>query len=187
MGPRMHGTEVIPVRGRGRIRVSAGPSRALAIAAPLTLMGLGARLGAGQRGTRPNAGAAGAGRRSRARRAGSRSGQRGRRFGPGVASSVRCRAGWSRRHGNSPGGDCATPESAVIGTGVPGPTVATLPRDLSPWGMFMAADNVVKAVMIGLVVASLVTWTVWLAKSMELLIEKRRARAPWAWCWARAI
>src|SRR5690606_13642933 len=37
---------------------------------------------------------------------------------------------------------------------------ASLPHDLSPWGMFMAADWVVKAVMIGLAFASLVTWTV---------------------------
>ena len=40
---------------------------------------------------------------------------------------------------------------------------ATLPQDLSPWGMFMQADIVVKAVMIGLAFASLVTWTIWLA------------------------
>ncbi len=47
--------------------------------------------------------------------------------------------------------------------------IAVLPRDLSPWGMFMNADVVVKAVMVGLVVASFVTWTVWLAKTIELL------------------
>lgn len=46
--------------------------------------------------------------------------------------------------------------------------VSTLPHDLSPWGMFMAADWVVKAVMIGLALASLATWTIWLAKSIEL-------------------
>ncbi|PDT89628.1 tonB-system energizer ExbB [Bradyrhizobium sp. Y36] len=45
---------------------------------------------------------------------------------------------------------------------------ALLPRNLSPWGMFLGADIVVKTVMTGLVVASLVTWTVWLAKSIEL-------------------
>ncbi|MCP3472771.1 tonB-system energizer ExbB [Bradyrhizobium sp. CCGUVB1N3] len=45
---------------------------------------------------------------------------------------------------------------------------ALLPRNLSPWGMFLSADIVVKAVMIGLVCASLVTWTVWLAKTVEL-------------------
>ena len=50
-----------------------------------------------------------------------------------------------------------------------------LPHDLSPWGMFLAADIVVKAVMIGLAFASLVTWTVWLAKSLELAGAKRRA------------
>lgn len=51
-----------------------------------------------------------------------------------------------------------------------------LPRDLSPWGMFMQADIVVKAVMIGLLLASVVTWTVWLAKTFELMIAKRRLR-----------
>jgi biopolymer transport protein ExbB len=50
---------------------------------------------------------------------------------------------------------------------------ALLPRNLSPWGMFMNADIVVKAVMVGLALASLVTWTVWLSKTVEL----RRATA----------
>ena len=49
-----------------------------------------------------------------------------------------------------------------------------LPHDLSPWNMFMSADIVVKAVMIGLAFASVVTWTVWLAKSLELTWAKRR-------------
>ncbi|MET3789843.1 tonB-system energizer ExbB [Aquamicrobium terrae] len=53
----------------------------------------------------------------------------------------------------------------------------TLPHDLSPWGMFMAADWVVKAVMLGLAFASLVTWTVWLAKSLELAGSKARLRS----------
>jgi biopolymer transport protein ExbB len=55
-----------------------------------------------------------------------------------------------------------------------------LPRNLSPWGMFTSADVVVKAVMVGLAVASLVTWTVWLAKIIELrratTAAKRRLR-----------
>jgi biopolymer transport protein ExbB len=42
--------------------------------------------------------------------------------------------------------------------------------------MFLNADIVVKAVMIGLAFASLVTWTVWLAKTIELALAKRRAR-----------
>ena len=57
---------------------------------------------------------------------------------------------------------------------------ALLPRNLSPWGMFMGADIVVKAVMIGLAFASLITWTVWLAKTIELRrqasLAKRRVR-----------
>jgi biopolymer transport protein ExbB len=51
-----------------------------------------------------------------------------------------------------------------------------LPRNLSPWGMFLNADIVVKAVMIGLAFASLVTWTVWLAKTIELSGQQRLAR-----------
>jgi biopolymer transport protein ExbB len=42
--------------------------------------------------------------------------------------------------------------------------------------MFMAADIVVKAVMTGLALASVLSWTVWLAKSLELLGAKRGAR-----------
>lgn len=52
-----------------------------------------------------------------------------------------------------------------------------LPRDLSPWGMFMAADIVVKAVMIGLAFASVLTWTIWFAKAIELMAARRRMAA----------
>jgi biopolymer transport protein ExbB len=51
-----------------------------------------------------------------------------------------------------------------------------LPRDLSPWGMFLNADAVVKAVMVGLAIASLITWTVALAKGLELVAARRRLR-----------
>jgi biopolymer transport protein ExbB len=54
---------------------------------------------------------------------------------------------------------------------------AALPRDLSPWGMFQSADVVVKGVLILLAVASVVTWTIWLAKTFEIVVAKRRARA----------
>ena len=52
-----------------------------------------------------------------------------------------------------------------------------LPRDLSPWGMFMAADMVVKAVMVGLAFASVLTWTIWFAKAVELMFARRRLHA----------
>jgi biopolymer transport protein ExbB len=57
---------------------------------------------------------------------------------------------------------------------------AELPRDLSPWGMFLGADPLVKAVLIGLAFASVVTWTVWLAKTVELVIARRRVNADLA-------
>jgi biopolymer transport protein ExbB len=53
---------------------------------------------------------------------------------------------------------------------------ATLPRDLSPWGMFLNAVLPVKIVMVGLAIASLATWTVMLAKIIELWAAKRSAR-----------
>jgi biopolymer transport protein ExbB len=53
---------------------------------------------------------------------------------------------------------------------------ATLPRDLTPLGMFRSADIVVKAVMLGLIFASVLTWTIWLAKSIELMSARRRLR-----------
>ncbi len=51
-----------------------------------------------------------------------------------------------------------------------------LPHDLSPWGMFKAADWVVKSVMLGLAFASLATWTVWLAKTIEIACARARAK-----------
>ena len=63
----------------------------------------------------------------------------------------------------------ALAQNAIVGT-------AALPRDLTPWGMFMNADEVVKAVLIGLAFASVVTWTVWLAKTVEIVFAKRRVR-----------
>jgi len=50
-------------------------------------------------------------------------------------------------------------------------------RELSPWSMFLSADILVKAVMIGLAFASLVTWTVFLAKMIELSLVQRKLRA----------
>ena len=69
--------------------------------------------------------------------------------------------------------------SDAVATPVPSsPGVAlTLPRDLSPWGMFMAADMVVKAVMVGLAFASVLTWTIWFAKAIELMMVRRRMQA----------
>jgi biopolymer transport protein ExbB len=63
-----------------------------------------------------------------------------------------------------------------------------LPRDLTPWGMFMSADIVVKAVMIGLLLASVLTWTIWLAKLLELAGARRGlARAHEVLASARAL
>ena len=77
----------------------------------------------------------------------------------------------------------AAPSEPGIAPPAPGAAIGNepaitlaLPHDLSPWGMFMNADIVVKAVMAGLAFASLVTWTIWVAKSLEILGGKLRAR-----------
>ena len=80
----------------------------------------------------------------------------------------------------------AAPDApAALATHAPPPAATPivsvgLPRDLSPWGMFLNADIVVKIVMVGLIFASFVTWTVWLAKSLELWRARREAGAALA-------
>jgi biopolymer transport protein ExbB len=49
-----------------------------------------------------------------------------------------------------------------------GKSGATPQREFSPWTMFLSANAVVKAVMLGLVFASLVTWTIFIAKTLQL-------------------
>ncbi|MCA6119714.1 tonB-system energizer ExbB [Bradyrhizobium sp. WSM 1738] len=53
-------------------------------------------------------------------------------------------------------------------------------KELSPWTMFMSADVVVKAVMVGLAFASLVTWTIFIAKMIELAVVQRKVRSALA-------
>ncbi|HWJ70564.1 MAG TPA: tonB-system energizer ExbB [Sphingobium sp.] len=67
-------------------------------------------------------------------------------------------------------GICAAPAQAA----------PALPHNLSAWGMFVAADWVVKSVMIGLAIASVVTWTVLVAKTAELRKYVAAHRAAFA-------
>lgn len=54
-------------------------------------------------------------------------------------------------------------------------TVAVaIPQDLSPLGMYLAADWVVKLVMISLIVASFLTWSVCVYKAAQLLRARRQ-------------
>lgn len=48
--------------------------------------------------------------------------------------------------------------------------------DLSVWGMYQHADIVVKTVMIGLLLASVITWAIFFSKTVELMGAKRRLR-----------
>jgi biopolymer transport protein ExbB len=90
----------------------------------------------------------------------------------------------------APASEAAAPPAVVQPTQVPAAdaiapvdgarplkTAATGLRELSPWSMFLSADILVKAVMIGLAFASLVTWTVFIAKMIELSLARRKLRA----------
>ena len=86
------------------------------------------------------------------------------------------------------------PPAAVPSATAPGPSDATITsdgsrslksttvalRELSPWSMFVSADILVKAVMIGLAFASLVTWTIFIAKMIELSLIQRKLSAALA-------
>jgi biopolymer transport protein ExbB len=77
--------------------------------------------------------------------------------------------------GDISSGQGSTAVPAPFGAGAPplATTETTLPRDLTPFGMFMSADIIVKAVMLGLVFASMLTWTIWLVKTFELGSARR--------------
>ncbi|MBV8747795.1 MAG: tonB-system energizer ExbB [Xanthobacteraceae bacterium] len=83
-------------------------------------------------------------------------------FATALASLIAC-LGLGPAHAQDAAG-------SVVGT-------AMLPRDLTPWGMYLDADPVVKAVLIGLAVASMVTWTVWLTKTVDVLWSRRQIAA----------
>jgi biopolymer transport protein ExbB len=59
---------------------------------------------------------------------------------------------------------------------VPPAVRAALPQDMSTWGMIANADWVVKAIIAALAVASVMTWTVALAKGIEFHMAGRRMR-----------
>jgi len=72
--------------------------------------------------------------------------------------------------------NAAVPAAAEQPVGQTTVSRTQLPQDLSPWGMFQDADRLVKVVLIGLAFASLVTWTVYIAKTFELRAARREVR-----------
>jgi biopolymer transport protein ExbB len=67
--------------------------------------------------------------------------------------------------------------AAAVDAAKPLKTTPVTLHELSPWSMFLSADIIVKAVMIGLAFASLVTWTIFIAKMIELSLVQHRLRA----------
>ncbi|MFK4508192.1 tonB-system energizer ExbB [Bradyrhizobium daqingense] len=78
----------------------------------------------------------------------------------------------------APAAPTASPAAAASTTAKPDAAAAVQAmKELSPWVMFMSADVIVKAVMIGLAFASLMTWTVFIAKSIELSVASTKLRS----------
>jgi len=73
----------------------------------------------------------------------------------------------------APAGEAVTTAVPVEGSLAARPLTAGI-HDLSPWTMFLSADWVVKAIMIGLAFASVVTWTIFIGKFIELFILRKR-------------
>ncbi|PKF77134.1 tonB-system energizer ExbB [Vibrio sp. vnigr-6D03] len=73
----------------------------------------------------------------------------------------------------APAQDLASP--LVSDTQLTPPTNPLNAHDLSPMGMYHAADWVVKAVMISLVIASVLTWGVLFAKQWQLSLASKKA------------
>ncbi|ACX86231.1 tol-pal system-associated acyl-CoA thioesterase [Pectobacterium parmentieri] len=73
--------------------------------------------------------------------------------------------------------EASAPTSALTlpASAVPG-TNNLMKTDLSVWGMYQHADAVVKTVMIGLLLASVITWSIFFSKSVEMSGAKRRLR-----------
>jgi biopolymer transport protein ExbB len=66
----------------------------------------------------------------------------------------------------------ATPAAAQSPLAVPS---TLLPKNLSVGAMFANADIVVQAVLVGLTLASVITWTILLAKGASILLARRAA------------
>lgn len=69
----------------------------------------------------------------------------------------------------------AAPAPVPLSVGTAAATANGMMRtDLSVWGMYQHADIVVKTVMIGLLLASVVTWAIFFSKSISLMAAKKR-------------
>ncbi|MCK1717081.1 tonB-system energizer ExbB [Bradyrhizobium sp. 141] len=99
--------------------------------------------------------------------------------GPAPAVTAPAAPAPSASTATAPTAPTASLAATVSTTAKPDAAAAVAPamKELSPWVMFMSADVIVKAVMIGLAFASLMTWTVFIAKSVELSVASTKLRS----------
>jgi biopolymer transport protein ExbB len=67
--------------------------------------------------------------------------------------------------------------STAVGIMIAGPALAAeagARHTLTPVSMFLAADAVVKTIIVLLLLASVATWAIWIGKTIELVVARRR-------------
>ena len=84
---------------------------------------------------------------------------------------------WSLAGGAAVAATGAVPAPKVEFVQPPAGTMSLSAHDLSPVSMYLGAGGVVKTVIIILLLASLLTWTICIAKAIELRRERRKLHA----------
>jgi len=93
---------------------------------------------------------------------------------PGAAPAAATTSDGSPATAAAPSDGTPAATDAPPATTVPATNATMLPPELSVTSMFLHADSVVQAVLVGLMLASIATWTVLLAKGIELIAANRR-------------
>jgi biopolymer transport protein ExbB len=91
----------------------------------------------------------------------------------GTAPAATAQAGTAPT-GATPATNTSAATAPAATTPTPSVSASLLPQDLSVSAMFLHADVIVRSVMIGLMGASVVTWTMLLAKGLELIQARRQ-------------
>src|SRR5262245_44211522 len=100
-------------------------------------------------------------------------------FGPaGIAQQSAAPAGVSQAQDQAPPPNAGASNPSA---NTSNKLVAVGMRELSPWSMFVSASLIVQAIMAGVVIASLITWRIFIAKVIELFIAQRRLQGGLHW------
>ncbi|MGJ4925714.1 tonB-system energizer ExbB [Bradyrhizobium sp. HKCCYLS2038] len=94
--------------------------------------------------------------------------------GPAVSTDLSVQAPGDAKAAPANQSVATASQSGVENVARTGKSIATGLDELSPLGMFLKADIIVKAVMIALALASVASWTILIAKSIEFSVLRRK-------------